>query len=126
MDSETEVSAFAVLEEYVEAAAGVAAAVASVDKFDSGTGSCALSSCCCCCCLLGFCCVVATVDAADDDLLLCAVAVDFGVVTDFSVDCNVTRSDTAGGAGLSPSCPPPAELPSFMFETSEKGGKETL
>lgn len=106
----------------MEAAAGVAAAVASVDKFDSGTGSCALSSCCCCG-LLGFCCVVAAVDVADDDddlLLLCAVAVDFGVVTDFSVDCNVTRSDTAGGAGLSPSCPPPAELPSFMFETSEK------
>lgn len=53
------------VEEYVveAAAAGVgAAAVASVDKFDSGTGSCALSSCCCCCLLVVFrCCVVAAV-----------------------------------------------------------------
>jgi len=48
------------------------------------------------------------------------VVVVLAVATEISVECGVTRSGTAGGAGLSPSCPPPAELPSFMFETSEK------
>lgn len=58
--------------------------------------------------------------APTDPAARTVVLVELAGATEISVECGVTRSGTAGGAGLSPSCPPPAELPSFMFETSAK------